>query len=709
MEVGLNTVSNVTNERLTYEKTGNKKIDDFYSGMSAAAEKSKSHAKGNALALTMLPYSDSMSYGMAAFDSDMSTQEDPIIKISVNYGGEQRYYDVHVNEVDPRNASAVEMFALSAYMDENGMTDRGTFGSFNKMKVYGQNASEFGDFPDLQSMDGYNVRTDWIKMLRQMAEAYLGNPNTYEQSLDANKLADVLERVSEKQIGNLISSITINSTIQLSPQEEKVEDNSLVKFVSKTGEEYTVETTNDVQEMKLNIKSANGDVRTETIRIDQIQPTAMSFKELIAFSGWMKERMNKGEIWDNGGTLSTAWGPYEYAGKEFLFDISSVSPITYNFDEKVDYENYFKKQYDNDYHMGDMPNFYMNIQMHHALYGQGAKREGCWDDKNCEDLVTFGECSNVYKYSILNSHTHNVDVSVSWSPKSTKENPVMLVTRYGIGKQQETHEVSINEVDPSNASYLEMHAVYAYDATVTQGMGSLDFLVKTVASDYQYDDLTQKKDWYKEIQDACKEMYHASADDDEKAYYINGAINTMLAVFDCIHNPNLPERPVVPRIQYQLFKKGRVEKDYIGRLTDGIRFKIQDDDGEYFTVFDKTTGKEKRFSYSRSELYYDEKIGKTYLVDKDFYGNMDWIEGDGLQDLLKEFFQFDELKAGKMTADVSGEIHSFSTEELDKRVKRLVEDYTSKVINGIRFKQWDADDEIFKIFDEESDAHWNIL
>ncbi len=201
MEVGLNTVSNVTNERLTYEKTGNKKIDDFYSGMSAAAEKSKSHAKGNALALTMLPYSDSMSYGMAAFDSDMSTQEDPIIKISVNYGGEQRYYDVHVNEVDPRNASAVEMFAFSAYMDENGMTDRGTFGSYNKMKVYGHNASDFGDFPDLQSVDGYNVRTDWIKMLRQMAEAYLGNPNTYEQSLDANKLADVLERVSEKQKG----------------------------------------------------------------------------------------------------------------------------------------------------------------------------------------------------------------------------------------------------------------------------------------------------------------------------------------------------------------------------------------------------------------------------------------------------------------------------------------------------------------------------
>ena len=504
---------------------------------------------------------------------------------------------------------------------------------------------------------------------------------------------------TEKKLENCTSVEVQPTSLQTVLQE--ADEIFLVKYVAESGDIYTVESTDDVQEMRLNIKYANGDLQTENIRIDQIHPTAMSFKELIAFSGWMKERMNKGEIWDKSGTLKY-WKQYDYAGKEYVFDLSSVKPQTNSFDGKYDYLNYFEKLYEDDYHMGDMQSFYQNVQMHHALNGQDIKRAGCWKNDNCEDLVALAGCTGVFKYGILNSYTHNVDTSVSWSPKSTKENPVMLVTRYGIGKQQETHEVSINEVDPSNASYLEMHAVYAYDATVTRGMGSLDFLVKTVASDYQYDDLTQKKDWYKEIQDACKEMYHASADDDEKAYYINGAINTMLAVFDCIHNPNLPERPVVPRIQYQLFKKGRVEKDYIGRLTEGIRFKIQDDDGEYFTVFDKTTGKEKRFSYSRSELYYDEKVGKTYLVDKDFYGNMDWIEGDELQDLLKEFFQFDELKAGKMTADVSGEIHSFSTEELDKRVKRLVEDYTSKVINGIRFKQWDSDDEVFKIFDDEA-------
>lgn len=46
--------------------------------------------------------------GYSAFYSDQSTEKDPIIRVSSNYGGEQRYYDVHVNDVDPRNASQLD-------------------------------------------------------------------------------------------------------------------------------------------------------------------------------------------------------------------------------------------------------------------------------------------------------------------------------------------------------------------------------------------------------------------------------------------------------------------------------------------------------------------------------------------------------------------------------------------------------------------------
>ncbi len=192
MNISMNCSTDHMLGRAQYEKTGNNKIDAFYEDLSSASEKSTSHAVGNALALTAIPYNDSLSYGMLAFNSDRSTEEDPIIKISCNYGGQQRYYDVHVNEVDPRNASAVEMFALCSYMDEKGMTDRGTFGSYAKLHAMGSNASMSNGFIDLDDSSNYNVKVDWIKMLKEMANEYLKVPETYAQSLAANKLADEL-------------------------------------------------------------------------------------------------------------------------------------------------------------------------------------------------------------------------------------------------------------------------------------------------------------------------------------------------------------------------------------------------------------------------------------------------------------------------------------------------------------------------------------
>lgn len=192
MDIAMNCSTDHMLGRVQYEKSGNDKIDAFYENMSTAAEKSTSHAVGNALALTSIPYNDSLSYGMLAFHSDKSTAEDPIIKISCNYGGQQRYYDVHVNEVDPRNASAVEMFALCSYMDEEGITDGGTFGSYAKLHTMGSNASMINGFIDLDDSSNYNVKVDWIKMLKEMASEYLKTPETYAQSLAANKLADEL-------------------------------------------------------------------------------------------------------------------------------------------------------------------------------------------------------------------------------------------------------------------------------------------------------------------------------------------------------------------------------------------------------------------------------------------------------------------------------------------------------------------------------------
>lgn len=198
MDITMNVGATTAGTRKQYEKSSNEKVNSFYADLTSAAEKSKSHAVGDVLSLTMIAYDENISYGMDAFHSDLSTAEDPIIKVSCNYGGEQRYYDVHVKEVDPSNASQMEMFAWCAWADENGITDGGTFGSYNKLKTYGYNASILDEFHDVYDAKNINTKVDWIKMLKRMAEEYLLSPETYNQALDCNRLADELEKYIAK-------------------------------------------------------------------------------------------------------------------------------------------------------------------------------------------------------------------------------------------------------------------------------------------------------------------------------------------------------------------------------------------------------------------------------------------------------------------------------------------------------------------------------
>lgn len=489
-----------------------------------------------------------------------------------------------------------------------------------------------------------------MEILGIQTERYV---NTINRNLS---LAGVDESVKGKQfdVREKTEQLKQCTSLEVQPtalRNELLEPQNDVIYTLKNGDVITAEMTDDVQVVKINIQETSGNNYSENIQIDKINPEEMSFKELMAFSAWLKDRMDKDEIKKDPSTIR-GWRAYENAGKEYVFDVSEVTLPTNSIDEKYDFLSYFQKQYNDAYHFGDMPRFFQNIQMHHALCGQVLKTEGRWKEVfGNEDLVIFGDCTNDYQYPILNQRTHNVDIFASWSPESTKENPIMLLTRYDGGMRQETHEIAINEVDPSNASYMEIHAVYVYDATIVRGSSNLDFLNKIIAKNYTYDELNQKKDWYKEIRDTC-ETIGSGKQGAEKQYYLNGAITNMYYSFYSIHNSSLPEWPTVPCIRFQMQLAGRVDEDYRNREVDGNNFKIQDVDGYTFRVYDKRTGAENVFSYSWANVAVDNTTGRCYLYEEDEDENVTWMEGKELQTLLKEYFQFDELKAGELPDDI---------------------------------------------------------
>ena len=121
------------------------------------------------------------SQGYIARYADSSTDADPVIKV-----GE---YEVHVNKVDPKNATEIEMFALTSYMDDKGLTDNTGMKSFNKMRAYSKQA-EYNGFVDgiADSDNAWSMSRNWISILENAKDSYFRMPETYKQGLSAERL-----------------------------------------------------------------------------------------------------------------------------------------------------------------------------------------------------------------------------------------------------------------------------------------------------------------------------------------------------------------------------------------------------------------------------------------------------------------------------------------------------------------------------------------
>ena len=118
--------------------------------------------------------------------ADSSTEQDPIIKV----GG----YEVRVNDVNPKNATEIEMFALTSYMDDKGLTDNTGMKTFNKMRAYSSQA-EYNGFCNgiADPMTAWSQNRDWTSILQNAKETYLAMPKAYEHGLKCQNIIDSLE------------------------------------------------------------------------------------------------------------------------------------------------------------------------------------------------------------------------------------------------------------------------------------------------------------------------------------------------------------------------------------------------------------------------------------------------------------------------------------------------------------------------------------
>ena len=126
------------------------------------------------------------SKGYVAVYADSSTEENPIIKVGD--------YEIRIKDVDPRNATKMEMFALLSYMDDKGLTKNQGMKSFHKMTAYSMQAEYNGYFNGLSDENAaWATRRNWIGILENAKETFLSMPQTYEQGLNCQTLYESLK------------------------------------------------------------------------------------------------------------------------------------------------------------------------------------------------------------------------------------------------------------------------------------------------------------------------------------------------------------------------------------------------------------------------------------------------------------------------------------------------------------------------------------
>ncbi len=119
--------------------------------------------------------------GYTAKYADSSTDQEPVIKVGD--------YEVRVNDVDPENATELEMFALMSYLDDKGLTNNHGMKSFNKMRAYSRQAEYNGFCTGIADPEAFwTKRRDWISVIQNAGDTYDKIPNAYKQSQDCQRM-----------------------------------------------------------------------------------------------------------------------------------------------------------------------------------------------------------------------------------------------------------------------------------------------------------------------------------------------------------------------------------------------------------------------------------------------------------------------------------------------------------------------------------------
>jgi len=112
-----------------------------------------------------------------------------------NAYGSLNNYEVSVNDVDPENATEIEMFALMSHLDKTGQSKNEGMSSFSKMRSYSQQAERNGFCNGIaDTKEAWNSKRNWTEIIENARQTYSQSliPEVYALTRKCDNLLDVM-------------------------------------------------------------------------------------------------------------------------------------------------------------------------------------------------------------------------------------------------------------------------------------------------------------------------------------------------------------------------------------------------------------------------------------------------------------------------------------------------------------------------------------
>ena len=172
--------------RAGYSRNSSNDSVSKFTTMGLATQETTSSNNGKTIGVTTAGNT-----GLLAKYADSSTPVEPIIKVGD--------YEVRVNDVDPNNATELEMFALMSYMEDVGMIEKHGMASYSKMKAYASQSEYDGVCSGIYDEQAFwDKKQDWFAIIDNAKQTFSGMTETYSQSVECGKLLSYFEKWNTK-------------------------------------------------------------------------------------------------------------------------------------------------------------------------------------------------------------------------------------------------------------------------------------------------------------------------------------------------------------------------------------------------------------------------------------------------------------------------------------------------------------------------------